>query len=282
MMVTSPHVHLAEFGIVAPVGRNAIGQSLEVVADAKDTRLPEIARACVTALGTQLLALKAQILAFDRRIMAWHDRARRAGGSTISPASVRRWPPLWPRALLIHKAFRSGRDFSAWIATVPNSVRLRCWPSGYEEYRNSRSTAAKPAKRPEQHVPMCRASATDRREFVCQITGEQSCRENLQCPLRPRLFFRARFGRSPQMPACSITEARSPPAQFPSAPTRPQASRSPDWRSCFRRGGLPRLLASPIYSSAALPDDVAASYFPREVAAAVHRSVRAVPIALME
>jgi transposase len=37
-----------------------------------DTRLPEIARACVAALGTQLLALKAQILAFDHRVMAWH------------------------------------------------------------------------------------------------------------------------------------------------------------------------------------------------------------------
>jgi hypothetical protein len=66
----SIRAHLAEFGIVAPVGRNGIEQSLEVVADAKDTRLPEIACACVTALGTQLLALKAQIPAFDRRIMA--------------------------------------------------------------------------------------------------------------------------------------------------------------------------------------------------------------------
>jgi hypothetical protein len=31
------------------------------------------------------------------------DQARRAGGSTRSPASVRRWPPLWPRALLIQR-----------------------------------------------------------------------------------------------------------------------------------------------------------------------------------
>src|ERR1700738_3477305 len=30
------------------------------------------ARACVAALGLQLQALKSQILAFDRRIMAWH------------------------------------------------------------------------------------------------------------------------------------------------------------------------------------------------------------------
>src|SRR6202521_5363915 len=71
-VINSIRAHLAEFGIVAPVGRNGIEQLLEVVADAKDTRLPEIARACVAALGTQLLALKAQILAFDRPIMAWH------------------------------------------------------------------------------------------------------------------------------------------------------------------------------------------------------------------
>jgi transposase len=37
--------HLAEFGIVAPVGRNGVEQLLDVVADASDNRLPEIARA---------------------------------------------------------------------------------------------------------------------------------------------------------------------------------------------------------------------------------------------
>src|SRR5271169_6013607 len=71
-IINSIRAYLAEFGIVAPVGRNGVEQLLEVVADANDTRVPEIARACVAALGTQLLALKAQILAFDRRIMDWH------------------------------------------------------------------------------------------------------------------------------------------------------------------------------------------------------------------
>jgi transposase len=45
---------------------------LDVVADANDKRLPEIARVCIAALGAQLRALKAQILEFDRQIMAWH------------------------------------------------------------------------------------------------------------------------------------------------------------------------------------------------------------------
>jgi hypothetical protein len=71
-IINSIRVHLGGFGIVAPVGRRGVEQLLKVVADANDTRLPEIARACVAALGTQLLALKAQILASDRRIMAWH------------------------------------------------------------------------------------------------------------------------------------------------------------------------------------------------------------------
>ena len=58
--------------MVAPVGRNGVEQLLEVVADASDKRLPEIARACLVALGTQLRTLRVQILNFDRQIMAWH------------------------------------------------------------------------------------------------------------------------------------------------------------------------------------------------------------------
>src|SRR5262249_41145985 len=47
-------------------------QLLNVVADAGDKRLPEVARTCRMALGTQLRALKAQLLELDRMITAWH------------------------------------------------------------------------------------------------------------------------------------------------------------------------------------------------------------------
>lgn len=52
---------LAELGIVGP-GRRGVEQLLEVVADTADHRLPEMARACLAALGGQLRTLKAQIL----------------------------------------------------------------------------------------------------------------------------------------------------------------------------------------------------------------------------
>jgi transposase len=69
-VINSIRAYLAEFGIVAPVGRRGVEQLLEVVADTADRRLPEVARTCLAALGSQLRALKAQILEFDRRIIA--------------------------------------------------------------------------------------------------------------------------------------------------------------------------------------------------------------------
>jgi hypothetical protein len=67
-VINSIRAHLAEFGIVAPVGRKGVTELLRVVADPNDKRVPEVARACLAALGTQLLALKEQILEFDRMI----------------------------------------------------------------------------------------------------------------------------------------------------------------------------------------------------------------------
>src|SRR5438552_3479588 len=71
-VINAIRAHLAEFGIVAPVGRNGVEELLGVVVDPSDKRLPEVARACLTALGAQLRRLKAQILEFDRMINAWH------------------------------------------------------------------------------------------------------------------------------------------------------------------------------------------------------------------
>jgi transposase len=71
-VINAIRAHLAEFGIVAPVGCNGLEQLLNVVADASDTRLPEVARACLMALGSQLRTLKAQLLELDRMITAWH------------------------------------------------------------------------------------------------------------------------------------------------------------------------------------------------------------------
>src|SRR6202035_2723270 len=71
-VINAIRAHLAEFGIVAPVGRKGVTELLGIVADPIDKRVSEVARACLAALGTQLLALKEQIVEFDRMILAWH------------------------------------------------------------------------------------------------------------------------------------------------------------------------------------------------------------------
>jgi transposase len=84
-VINAIRAHLAEFGIVAPVGRNGVEQLLGVVADITDERLPHVARVCVAALGAQLRTLKAQILEFDRMITAWRR----------SQPPARRYPRSW-------------------------------------------------------------------------------------------------------------------------------------------------------------------------------------------
>jgi transposase len=111
--------HLAELGIVAPVGRKGVEELLDVVTDSSDKRVPEIARGCLAALGAQLRRLKQQILEFDRQILAWH-RSNEASQRLDAIPGV---GPMLATALVAcvadPKAFRSGRNFSAWIGLVP-------------------------------------------------------------------------------------------------------------------------------------------------------------------
>src|SRR5674476_1262580 len=118
-VINAIRAHLAEFGIVAPVGRNGVEELLDVVADPSDKRVPEIARACLLALGAQLRKLKEQILEFDRMIRAWHRSSEMSMRLDEAPGIG----PVLATALVATvtdpKAFRSGRNFSAWIGLVP-------------------------------------------------------------------------------------------------------------------------------------------------------------------
>src|SRR6202171_3215938 len=118
-VINAIRAHLAEFGIVAPVGRNGVEELLNVVADTADNRVPDIARACLAALGAQLRKLKEQILEFDRMITAWH----RSNETSKRLDDIPGVGPVLATALVASianpKAFRSGRNFSAWIGLVP-------------------------------------------------------------------------------------------------------------------------------------------------------------------
>lgn len=111
--------HMAEYGLVAPVGRNGLAQLARIIADADDVRLPEATRTCLTMLVEQLDLVNRQILETDRRVMA-DARASETGRRLMEVPGV---GPVLASAIVAAvpdpRAFRSGRNLAAWIGLVP-------------------------------------------------------------------------------------------------------------------------------------------------------------------
>jgi transposase len=118
-VINAIRTHLAEFGIVAPVGRHGVEELLNAVADPNDKRVPAIARACLMAFGAQLRRLKEQILEFDRMIRAWQRSSEMSMRLDDCPGVGPALATALVATVADPKAFRSGRNFSAWIGLVP-------------------------------------------------------------------------------------------------------------------------------------------------------------------
>jgi len=118
-VINAIRAHLAEFGIVAPVGRRGVEELLHAVAEPNDKRVPEIARACVLALGAQLRRIKEQVLEFDRMITAWHRSSEISRRLDDCPGVGPALATALVASVADPRAFRSGRKFSAWIGLVP-------------------------------------------------------------------------------------------------------------------------------------------------------------------
>ena len=109
---------MAEFGLVAPIGREGL-QNLIRLVETSDARVPEEASACLQLLATQLKLLNSQILATDRRIRT-SARATETGRRLMGIPGV---GPLLACALVATvpdpKAFKSGGNLAAWVGLVP-------------------------------------------------------------------------------------------------------------------------------------------------------------------
>ena len=119
MVVNAIRAHLAEFGIVAPVGLRGLKALLAVIADTGDARLPCVARACLTSLAGALATVEREAASSERRILAWH-RSDKASRNLESIPGV---GPIIASALVASvsdpSVFRTGREMAAWIGLVP-------------------------------------------------------------------------------------------------------------------------------------------------------------------
>jgi transposase len=118
-LINAMRAHLAELGITAPQGREGIKQSLAIIADAEHTRLPVDARASLIVLAAHLQAMQTMIGSLEKPIVARHrsnpdsKRLQTIPGVGVIGATAIAATVTNPAA------FRSGRDFAAWVGLVP-------------------------------------------------------------------------------------------------------------------------------------------------------------------
>jgi transposase len=111
--------HMAEFGLVAPIGRLGLQSLIEIVRDDSDDRVPGCARACLNMLADQLDLVNCQALETDRTIMA-NARSTEVGRRLMAVPGV--GPELASAAVASvpdPHAFKSGRNLAAWVRLVP-------------------------------------------------------------------------------------------------------------------------------------------------------------------
>jgi transposase len=119
MLTNAIRAHMAEFGIVAPVGRGGVDRLLQVIEDEADERVPAAARLCLQMLVAQLKLVKQQILENDRQVLAL-TRSSELGRRLMEVPGI---GPLVASALIAcvphPSVFRCGRNMAAWMGLVP-------------------------------------------------------------------------------------------------------------------------------------------------------------------
>jgi transposase len=111
--------HMAEFGIVAPVGPRNVAPLLEILADPTDARIPTLARLALRPLARRMAMLRLEIERLERQLTDWH----RTSEVSRRLATIPGIGPITATALAASitdpKMFACGREFAAFLGLVP-------------------------------------------------------------------------------------------------------------------------------------------------------------------
>src|SRR5258705_2470585 len=118
-LINALRAHLAEFGITAAQGREGIKGLLAIVAQDKGSRLPVDAHASLTVLAAQLHPVPTMIGSIEKRIVAQHRSNEASKRLETIPGIGVIGATTITAVVTDPQAFRSGRDFAAWIGIVP-------------------------------------------------------------------------------------------------------------------------------------------------------------------
>ena len=109
--------YAAEFGITAARGLDKIEPLLARIATAAD--VPELAKELFAALAEQYGELKPKLRRIDAQLLAWHRQNELSRRLAQVPAIGPIGAALLAMKVPDPRAFRTGRDFAAWLGLTP-------------------------------------------------------------------------------------------------------------------------------------------------------------------
>jgi transposase len=118
-VINALRAHLAELGITAAQGTAGLKELLGIIAGDADERLPADAHAVLIVLAAELAATQTLIASIEKRIMAQHRKNEASQRLETIPGIGFVGATAIDATVTDPKAFRSGRDFAAWIGIVP-------------------------------------------------------------------------------------------------------------------------------------------------------------------
>src|SRR5436190_3591432 len=206
--INALRAHTAELGLVAATGRQGLGLLLAILADAKDERLPQDARASLKLLASQIAACRRRSTPSTSACMPSTANARPVDGWRPSPASASSGRQHLPQPSPIPRRSSRGAIWppsSAWFRATTRAVASSAWvPSP------SRATAICGASWSWERIP----SSSRRAPVPTSIPGWRGSWRASPASWRRWLSpTRLRASPGPSWHAAKLTERRRRPLQ---------------------------------------------------------------------
>jgi len=119
MLINCLRGQMAEFGVIAPTGRQGVARLIAILGEADETRLPGLARAMLQELVAAITALELRIKSAEKAIFA----VARADPMARRLMTIPGVGPITASAVVAMVGdpghFRNGRHFAAWLGLVP-------------------------------------------------------------------------------------------------------------------------------------------------------------------
>lgn len=118
-LINALRSHMAELGLVAARGREGVARLMVIVADEGEDRLPPLARVACQMIAAQLADVQNQIGVLEWHIHGVHRASEVSRRLETIPGIGVIGATAIAATVTDPKAFRSGREFAAWIGLVP-------------------------------------------------------------------------------------------------------------------------------------------------------------------